>query len=444
MSSDLEDKGFKIKSSIKNLFSEADLISIAKEQGFIKRQRKILPIPLFWVLILGIGSRSKRTIAHYHRQYQAETGEKIYYSSFYERFDSQLVSFLQACMTHALPALIARSSGSLLAQYQRFRDILVKDNTIVRLNAFLARKYPATRSRVVAAGIKVSVLLSVVVHGPKTITFHPERTAEVKTLRVGPWVRDMLLLMDLGFYKHHIFARITENGGYFVTRLKSTANPVIDEIHSPCPKVLKEYCQGKKLRTVLYLFKGMDLDASVSIDFKRRRYRDQQKVDCMKLRFIAEWNAETGSHHTYLTNIGSEGLSSSDIIALYKSRWEIELLFKEMKGGYGMDEVASKNEHVIQVFLFAAIITLIVSRAVYHVIRNHLKDSDKGRLNHLLWSSVFVDNLPVVLMAIILPFRIDREQSLEDILWSRLWFTLSSQCIDAHCSRKRLKDRIWA
>jgi len=54
-----------------------------------------------------------------------------------------------------------------------------------------------------------------------------ERTNDVKTLRIGPWVKDRILLIDLGFYKHQIFARIEENGGYFVSRLKNNADPLI-------------------------------------------------------------------------------------------------------------------------------------------------------------------------------------------------------------------------
>jgi IS4 transposase len=34
-------------------------------------------------------------------------------------------------------------------------------------------------------------------------------------------------LIDLGFYKYQLFTRIQENGGYFVSRMKSNANPRI-------------------------------------------------------------------------------------------------------------------------------------------------------------------------------------------------------------------------
>src|SRR3989304_1881008 len=68
----------------------------------------------------------------------------------------------------------------------------------------------------------------------KTGSLFGERTHDIKTLRIGPWVKDRILLIDLGFYKHHIFTRIVENGGFFVSRLKGTADPMIISVNSIC------------------------------------------------------------------------------------------------------------------------------------------------------------------------------------------------------------------
>jgi hypothetical protein len=64
---------------------------------------------------------------------------------------------------------------------------------------------------------------SQVAWGPKSVALFPENTNEIKTLRIGPWIRDRILLIDLGFFKYQIFTWIKENGGCFVSRLKSNA-----------------------------------------------------------------------------------------------------------------------------------------------------------------------------------------------------------------------------
>jgi len=59
----------------------------------------------------------------------------------------------------------------------------------------------------VAAGIKVGVMVSAVANGPETVALYSEKTAEIKTLKIGPWIKDRILLVDLGFYKTQMALR---------------------------------------------------------------------------------------------------------------------------------------------------------------------------------------------------------------------------------------------
>src|SRR5450756_3185645 len=70
---------------------------------------------------------------------------------------------------------------------------------IIRLHKSLAKKFPAARSRTVAAGVKVGMLISAVANGPKNIGIFPERTNELKTcLLYTSDAADDLLCVDLG------------------------------------------------------------------------------------------------------------------------------------------------------------------------------------------------------------------------------------------------------
>lgn len=60
-----------------------------------------------------------------------------------------------------------------------------------------------------AAGVKVSCIVSAVADGPKSVRIYPERTSEAKILTLlGPWLRDRILLIDLGYFKYLFFDRI--------------------------------------------------------------------------------------------------------------------------------------------------------------------------------------------------------------------------------------------
>ncbi len=129
-------------------------------------------------------------------------------------------------------------------------------------------------------------------NGPKRVQLVPENTVENETVKIGPWVRNSILLMDLGFYKHRGFARIAEYGGFFVTRLHPQVNPLLvrsNLVHRGRSIDL----EGKRWREVEPLLRREVLDADVEIDFRRRKYGGHQLHDTLTVRLVAVWNEET-------------------------------------------------------------------------------------------------------------------------------------------------------
>ena len=150
-----------------------------------------------------------------------------------------------------------------------FRDVMIQDSTIIRLHESLASKWPATRSRKAAAGVKVAFLTSAVANSPKSLSILPENTSDLKTLKVGPWVKDIILLFDLGFYKYQLFSRIVENGGFFVSHLKSNANPLIISTNQVCDCHDIDL-KGKHLRDIKLENCDDIFDVNVEVSFDRR------------------------------------------------------------------------------------------------------------------------------------------------------------------------------
>ncbi len=70
-----------------------------------------------------------------------------------------------------------------------FNDVLIQDSSIVRLYESISKKWTAARTRRVAAGVKVSLLVSAVADGPKRVALFAESRNELKTLNIRPWVR---------------------------------------------------------------------------------------------------------------------------------------------------------------------------------------------------------------------------------------------------------------
>jgi putative transposase len=78
---------------------------------------------------------------------------------------------------------------------------MIQDSTIVRLHSSLAEKFPAARTRKVAACVKIGVMVSAVANGPKTVALYSEKTAEIKTLKIGPGSKTIFFLLTSVFTK---------------------------------------------------------------------------------------------------------------------------------------------------------------------------------------------------------------------------------------------------
>ena len=275
-------------------------------------------------------------------------------------------------------------------------------------------------------------------HGPKSVALFGERVSEIKTLKIGSWVKDRILLIDLGFYKHHTFTRIVENGGYFISRWKKVANPTIISVTGGLSEDFQEKIVGKKLSDIIpRLPKNGILDAMVEVSFKRRIYKGQQKQDTQSFRLVGVYNEESEKYHIYLTNIQADALGPEDIARLYGAHWDIELLFKELKNKYAFDVLKTKNEQILKALIWTGILTLIVSRRLHGLVRALNPDQPIARFTQLRWSHIFAEYASDILNEILKFHGITR--TFDNILAA-----VSSQAVDPHVNRERFRTEWWA
>ena len=405
----------------------------ARETGVVERVREVNPVVLFWTLVLGFGVNAQRSIASLHRRYEEGAGRTVAYSSFYDRFSPELVSFMHEAVKHGLEYLSGTATSRRLKDsYARFQDLLIQDSTILRLHEALAKKWPAARSRKVAAGVKVATVISVAQGGPTTVKLMGERTSDVRTLRVGPWVKGRVLLVDLGYFKYGIFDRIDAYEGFFVSRVKENADPTVTRLL----RVVRGRSvpvESERLRDVLPRLRREVLDAEVEVTFRHREYRGSTSRAKRSFRLIAILNEETRGYHTYLTNIPGDVLTAEEIGALYRARWEVELVFKELKSAYALDELGIKNARAVEALVWTAILTLITSRLLHRAATRLSGAEEIVRFTHLRWARVFREQAPGILNDIL------RYEGIENIARERL-VLMTWVAKDPNRSRTRLLD----
>jgi IS4 transposase len=130
-------------------------------------------------------------------------------------------------------------------------------------------------------------------------------------------------------------------------------------------------------------------------------------------------------------------LTAKDIADLYRGRWEIELVFKELKSKYQLDVVETTNEQVIKAFIWISILTMILSKEIYNIVRTLNPDKQIARFTQMRWSNIFVESSHEILHEVLCHLGV------KDIITTK-YEIYGSQALDPHVNRERFRDNLWA
>jgi len=391
-------KSTPLRTALSSLFPAALLRRLARQTGTVQRQRRVDPVKLFWVFVLGV-SGGERSFAELRRSYEKVTGKKISASSFYNRFTPAFTRFLRELLNLGMEELLRCASGATTVLGE-IREILCVDSTIVRLHDALASCWPACRTNHTQAAVKLHTVLNVRGKGPQRIQITSERVHDSPVLRAGAWVKGRLLLFDLGYFRYSLFAAIAQHGGFFLTRLKDNANPTLRRLHRR-HRGRAVAVEGLGLLEIRSRLRRAVLDAEAEICFQKRRYAGRRSKATMRVRIVGLWDESHSMYHWYITNLPLE-IKAEEIGKLYSARWTIELLFRELKSCYQLESIPTRKPHMVEAFLYASFLTLLASRALLLAV-HRWGELGERRTPVERWARIFVSSTPQLLALILDP-----------------------------------------
>jgi putative transposase len=428
-------RGGELRRRLKRFLPDDLVQQVASETAWIRRVKKIAPQAFVWTLVLGFAGHTERTIATLRREFERATGILVVPSAFYDRFTEPLVQCLVRLIALLIEKVAESTARPLAGALASFKDVVVTDSTVIRLHEFLAKRFPGSRTNHSKAALKLHVVMSVLGFGPRSFKVTSGRTHDGKALTVGPWIAGKLLLFDLGYYSYRLFDNIRRNKGFFVSRLKANANPVIVANHRPCRGASVKVV-GQKLQDILPLLQREILDVEVEVAFKRRTYGGTTSKTTTRFRVVGVRNDETGEYHLYITNLPVEAFDAETVARIYKARWTVELIFKSLKSDFAIEDMPSEKPAVVQALLYASIITWLVGQEVLRMIRERLKDEAR-RVTSRRWSRLLHECASDLLRLLVGP----RGQLQLAALVERL---LVYEALDPHRSRRSLIEKVEA
>ncbi|MDL0140920.1 IS4-like element ISH5 family transposase, partial [Halobacterium salinarum] len=346
-------------------FPSDELRERARATNLVERERKFDIVALFYTLSFGFAAGSDRSLQAFLERYvEMADCDDLSYAAFHDWFEPGFVALLREILDDAIENLDT-GRADLSGRLERFRDVLIADATIVSLYQDAADVYAATGED--QAELKLHLIESLSTGLPTRFRTTDGTTHERSQLPTGEWVADALILLDLGFYDFWLFDRIDQNGGWFVSRVKDNANfEIVEELRTWRGNSIP--LEGESLQAVLDDLQRQEIDVRITLSFERKRGSGASATRTFRL--VGLRNEETEEYHLYLTNLGNDDYSAPDIAQLYRARWEVELLFKELKSRFGLDEINTTDAYIIEALIIMAAISLMMSRVIVDELRS--------------------------------------------------------------------------
>jgi hypothetical protein len=269
------------------------------------------------------GQRSKLYHAGFRgniaRSTLADANEKRNYQIF-EEFALHLISI-------ARPLYASQSLGNDLSQ-----TVYAIDSTTIDLCLSLFEWAPATKGR---AGIKLHTQLDLRGNIPTFILITESRVSDVSFLDDLPLEAGSFYVMDRGYVHFARLLRFTHAGAFFVTRAKNKMRYQVASALAPSDDaaVLKDEC---------ILLTGQFTHKTYPHVLRRIEFFDQTQ----QREFV------------FVTN--NFELDASQIAALYKSRWQVELFFKWIKQHLRIKSFVGNSVNAVKTQIWIAVSTYVL------------------------------------------------------------------------------------
>lgn len=262
---------------------------------------------------LGVGSSPKRSTLCYanaHRPWQ------LYRDVFYQ-----------------LAGRCARIAPSHRFKFKN--KLLSLDATVITLCSSM---FDWARYRRSKGAIKLHLLLDHEGYVPIFAHLTEGRSHELSVAKALSLPKGSIIAMDRAFVDYALFERWSQEGIYFVTRMKKNADQVsFDPKKIPASKT------------------HLISDKSVAL---QPYYGYNDRVCKRLLRRVSVRHRDTGEVLELLTNI--KHLSADTISEIYKQRWQIELFFKALKQNLRVKTFVGTSSNALHIQIWTALIAMLL------------------------------------------------------------------------------------
>lgn len=278
-----------------------------------------------------------------------------------------------------------------------FNCIRVLDGTTVTLSIDCSELFPGS----VGAGVKIQIEFDLLTGRFLYINLQPGKAGDgpAGLERLQNLQKDDLFLQDLGYFKFEILEEINKREAFFISRAKAdtrfhTLHP--NPRYHPNGTLMKKYAYERLLIEEVFpsikrgehkeyplVYMGANYKIPTRLILyrmtKKEQARQEQKIHVRnrtKRGEIKQRSRDLSSVSMLVSNLPLS-VPAKEIIALYRYRWQIELLFRSWKSDFKAGNYRKMKVERWQCHLYAELITLLLSTLITYQFRIYFWETER-------------------------------------------------------------------
>ena len=311
------------------------------------------------------------------------------------RFNDQAMEYMQMLIGEGLSNQVKQTiQGEWLDSFSR---VLIKDSTKFDISENLEGIFPGYHQKGAFAAVSIQYEFDIKSGTVNDLSIHPatrpDRTDAKETIESVK--KGDLIIRDLGYSILDCFKKIRDKEASFLSRLdpktsvydmgKSGNWKELDYgklyqfmIKNGIMRMEKQVCIGKELRLPV----RMVIEVMPEEVISKRRRETNRRNRYMGCKTSDEYK-DRSCFNIFITNVDEQILTAEAISLVYRTRWMVELVFKNWKGVFGIDHLNPMKYQRLMCVLYMRLLMITICWEIFTLKRKQLFDQT-GKLVSLI------------------------------------------------------------
>jgi hypothetical protein len=384
----------------KNFLTVEDVLKLAVESGFCKRNSGKIPAPdflLYFCLQSLEGTVSYNDLA---AGIESQTGVNASRQAYHQRMGDECDAFFQRVLETVILSNHQTEDIQQLIEVNQFSRILVQDSTVVRLPLRLFEQFSGVKNaHTSVCNARIQGIYDLISQKFIFFSIDPYSKNDFSVTLDIPVEPGDLVLRDRGYFTIKAMEELKKRGADSIFRYKHKT-AFFDMENDEEINLLKYLKENGSIDTMVLAqtkekYKVRIIAAPVREEIANVRRMKAKKES--KSKNPSKDYLELMSWNIFVITIGTPELTFETVLKIYGLRWRIENIFRTWKGNFNFDRIHNVSEQQLRVLIKARLIMIIfLFQHLFKPLSGKIKNISDTHLSMMKFMRYISKNLNVV------------------------------------------------